>query len=58
MAPLKGGKAYLANELLLDDLQELVLLQSLARHVKRQIVRVNNSAKESEVLGNKVLELI
>ena len=31
----------LANELLLDDLEQLVLLESLTRHVQRQIIGIN-----------------
>ncbi len=48
----------LADKLLLDDLQQLVLLEGLAGHVQRQVVRVNNTAEELQILGNKVIELI
>ncbi len=49
---------YLADELLLDDLEELVLLESLTRDVERQVIRVNDTADELEVLGEEIIELV
>ena len=48
----------LADELLLDDLEELVLLEVLAGDVQRQIVRVHDSVHEAQVLGHHVLEVV
>ncbi len=48
----------LTNELLLDDLEQLVLLEGLTGHVEGQIITVNNTTKEAEVLGHKVFNLI
>ena len=37
---------HLSDEFLLDDLEELVLLEILARDVQGKVIRVNDSADE------------
>eukprot|EP01137_Pigoraptor_chileana_P031203 Opistho-2@18675 len=48
----------LANKLLANDLEELVLLQGLTGHVQREIVRVDNAGHKVEVLGEHLLKLV
>ena len=48
----------LTDELLLDDLEELVLLESLTRHVKWEIIRVHNSTDKGKVLGHHVFKVV
>ena len=48
----------LADQLLLDDLEELVLLQVLSADVQGQIVRVDDTADEAQVAGDHVLEVV
>ena len=45
----------LLHDVLLDDLEDLVLLQHLARDVERQVLAVNDALDEVEVLRNEVL---
>ncbi|KAG2005182.1 hypothetical protein GB937_009016 [Aspergillus fischeri] len=44
----------LLDNVLLDDLHDLVLLQSLTRQVERQILRVDNTLDEAQPLGDEV----
>lgn len=48
----------LLDEVLADNLENLVLLESLTRDVERQILRVDNTLNEVEVLGDDVLAVI
>ena len=49
---------HLAHELLGHDLDDLALLQLLAAHVERQVVRVDDAAHKVEVARHQVLELV
>jgi hypothetical protein len=44
----------LLDDVLLDDLHDLVLLESLARQVEGKVLRVDNTLDEAEPLGNEV----
>jgi hypothetical protein len=44
----------LLDDVLLDDLHDLVLLESLTRQVEREILRVDNTLDEAEPLGDEV----
>lgn len=48
----------LANQFLTNDFDEFVLLEGLARNIQRQIIRVNNTANEVQVIGHNVLEVV
>eukprot|EP01084_Bolivina_argentea_P057153 104477_1 len=48
----------LADELLLDDLEDAALLEDLAGHVQGEIVAVHNTLDEVEVAGEQVTELV
>ena len=48
----------LLNDVLADDFKDFVLLKSLARDVKRQVLRIDNTLDEVEVFRNKVLTVI
>ena len=48
----------LLDDVLADDLKNLVLLKSLTRDVQRQVLRVDNTLDEVEVLGNNILTVI
>merc|ERR1719284_752368 len=48
----------LLDEVLLDDLEDLVLLQRLARDVERQVLRVNDAFDKLEELGHEVLAVV
>ena len=48
----------LANELLLDRLQARVLLESFARHVQGERVRVDDALNEAQILGQQLVELV
>ena len=48
----------LANELLLDRLQARVLLESFARHVQGERVRVDDALDEAQILGQQLVELV
>ena len=47
----------LADQLLLDDLEQLVLLQRLTRHIQREVIGVDDALHERQVLGHHVLEV-
>mmetsp|Transcript_4437 Transcript_4437/g.7251 ORF Transcript_4437/g.7251 Transcript_4437/m.7251 type:complete len:256 (-) Transcript_4437:1060-1827(-) len=48
----------LLDQVLLDDAQDLVLLQGLARDVQGQILRVHHTLHEGEPLGHQVLAVV
>uniref|UniRef100_A0A2M3ZY44 Secreted protein n=1 Tax=Anopheles triannulatus TaxID=58253 RepID=A0A2M3ZY44_9DIPT len=48
----------LPDQLLLDHLDELVLLERLTRHVQWQIVRIDDTADEAQIVGHHVVELV
>merc|ERR1712167_297727 len=48
----------LLDEVLLDDLEDLVLLERLARDVERQVLRVDDALDELEELGHDVLAVV
>ena len=48
----------LLDEVLADDLENLVLLQRLTRDVERQILGVDDTLDEVEVLGDEVLAVV
>ena len=48
----------LLDDVLADDLEDLVLLKGLARDVEWQVLRVDDTLDEVEVLGDKVLTVI
>lgn len=48
----------LLDDVLSDDLENLVLLQGLTRDVEREILRVNDTLDEVEVLGDEVLAIV
>merc|ERR1719298_126973 len=48
----------LLDDVLLDHLEDLVLLQRLARDVERQVLRVNDALDEGEPLGDEVLAVV
>jgi hypothetical protein len=48
----------LLDEVLADDLQDLVLLKGLTRDVEREILRVDDTLHEVEVLGDEVLAVV
>ncbi len=50
---LKSSRVFLTM-FLLDDLHDLVLLESLTRQVERKILRVDDTLDEAEPLGNEV----
>ena len=48
----------LLDEVLADDLEDLVLLERLARDVEREVLRVDDTLDEVEVLGDEVLAVV
>ena len=48
----------LLDEVLADDLEDLVLLEGLTRDVKREILGVDDTLDEVEVLGDEVLAVV
>jgi hypothetical protein len=48
----------LLDEVLADDLQDLVLLESLTRDVEGEVLRVDDTLDEVEVLGDEVLAVV
>merc|ERR1712224_1121809 len=48
----------LLDDVLLDHLEDLVLLQRLARDVERQVLRVDAALDEGEPLGDEVLAVV
>ena len=48
----------LLDNVLSDDLEDLVLLQRLTRDVEGEILRVNNTLDEVEVLGDEILAVV
>merc|ERR1712224_681623 len=48
----------LLDDVLLDHLEDLVLLQRLARDVERQVLRVDDALDEGEPLGDEVLAVV
>merc|ERR1719487_1089894 len=48
----------LLHDVLLDHLEDLVLLQRLARDVERQVLRVDDALDEGEPLGDEVLAVV
>ena len=48
----------LLDKVLADDLENLVLLQRLTRDVERQILGVDDTLDEVEVLGDEVLAVV
>ena len=48
----------LLDDVLADDLEDLVLLQSLTRNVEREIFGVDDALDEVEVLRNEVLAVV
>lgn len=48
----------LLDEVLADDLEDLVLLESLTRDVEGEILRVDDTLDEVEVLGDEVLAIV
>merc|ERR1719454_1509720 len=48
----------LLHNVLLDHLEDLVLLQRLARDVERQVLRVDDALDEGEPLGDEVLAVV
>ena len=48
----------LLDEVLADDLEDLVLLERLTRDVEREILGVDDTLDEVEVLGDKVLAVV
>ena len=48
----------LFDDVLADDFEDLVLLQGLTRDVERQVLGVDDTLDEVEVLGNKVLTVV
>ena len=48
----------LLDEVLADDLEDLVLLKRLTGDVERQILGVDDTLDEVEVLGNEVLAIV
>jgi SpoU rRNA methylase family enzyme len=48
----------LLDDVLADDLEDLVLLERLARDVEREVLRVDDAADKVEVLGDQVLAVV
>jgi hypothetical protein len=48
----------LLGDVLLNDLEDLVVLEVLTRDVKREILGVNHTADEAEVLGDELLAIV
>jgi hypothetical protein len=48
----------LLDDVLADDLENLILLESFAGDVQREILRVHDTFDEVEVLGNDVLAVV
>jgi hypothetical protein len=48
----------LLDEVLADDLQDLVLLEGLTGDVEGEVLRVDDTLDEVEVLGNEVLAVV
>lgn len=48
----------LLDQVLADDLEDLVLLQSFTRDVEREIFRVDDTLHEVEVFGDQVFTVV
>lgn len=48
----------LLDDVLADDLENLVLLKSLTRDVQRQILGVDDTLDEVQILGNEILAVV
>ncbi|CAH0377059.1 unnamed protein product, partial [Pelagomonas calceolata] len=48
----------LLDQILLDDLEDLVLLQRLARDVEREVLGINNTLDKRQELGHEVLAVV
>lgn len=48
----------LLNDVLLDNFHDLVLLKSLTRQVKREVLRVNNTLDESKPFGDQISAVV
>jgi hypothetical protein len=48
----------LLDDVLTDDLENLVLLESFTRDVERQVLRVDDTLNKVEVLGDEVLTVV
>lgn len=48
----------LAYQFLLDNLDQLVLLQSFTGHIKRKVVGIDNTLDEAQVAGHHFLEVV
>lgn len=48
----------LADKLFPDDLQELVLLEGFTTYIQRQVIRVNNTTDEWQVLRHHVFKVV
>ena len=48
----------LLDDVLADDLQDLVLLERLTRDVERQVLGVDDTLDEVEVLGDELLAIV
>jgi hypothetical protein len=48
----------LLNEVLANDLQDLVLLEGLTGDVEGEILRIDNTLDEVEVLGDEILAVV
>merc|ERR1719152_258450 len=48
----------LLHQVLLDDLEDLVLLERLARDVEREVLRIDDALDEGEELGHQVLAVV
>merc|ERR1719261_287755 len=57
-ANLRSISRALRTSFFTHDLEHLMLLERLARHVQRQIITIHNTAKEVQVARHQVLEFI
>ena len=48
----------LLDEVLADDLEDLALLEHLARDIEREVLAVHHAADEVEVLGHELLAVL
>ena len=58
LSDLREDVHALLDDVLANDLQNLVLLQGLTGDVERQVLGVDNTLDEVEVLGNEVLAVV
>ena len=47
-----------ADQLFANDFDEFVLLESFARHVQWQIIRIDHTADKVQIIGHDVLEIV